>query len=200
MATASHERKTSRWTHLGLLVLVIIPFLPELAIWIVAGFAKVMGCRPEQQSLCMGSTTISEIINWALKLSAGLIVTHTTTSLRWFIVFFAALGLWLTACLVIITLGWKRLSSRLAIGFAVTLIFAFLPFLGPGLALLGLAEPEACSPGSGTCKIYGSEVQEAHAVLRLWSVELQWTGILLASALFAIYAMAVIVLSRSRRA
>ncbi|CCD98286.1 hypothetical protein [Bradyrhizobium sp. STM 3809] len=192
------SRTRTRWTQLGLLLLVVIPFLPELAIWIVAGFAKIMGCSPGQQTLCLNSPWISDTINWAFKLSAGLIVTHTTTSLRWLIAFFAGLGLWLTGCLVIISLGWRRRSSRLVLGFAITLIFAFLPFLGPGLALLGLAEPEACTPGTGTCKIYGSEVQEAHAAVRLWDLELQPLWIVLAAALFAIYAIATILMGRLR--
>jgi hypothetical protein len=196
MAIASNERTTSRWTQLGLLFLVLLPFLPEIAIWIIAGFAKLMGCRPEQP--CLGSTTIGEMINWALKFSPGLIVTDAAIPGPWFIVFFAVLGIWLTGCFVMVTLGWKRPASRLAVGFVVTLIFAFLPFLGPGLALLGLAQPKSCNPGTGTCKIYGGEVPEAHAVLRLWNYELQATSIGLTFLLFAIYVVLVIVVSRSR--
>ena len=72
--------------------------------------------------------SMSEFIAAALTLTAG----------RCFICIAVAVG-WLVVCYLTLSLGWRtRITSRLLLAFAVTLIFAFLPGVIPPRAL-GLA-------------------------------------------------------------
>jgi hypothetical protein len=45
---ASLERPRRHLWRLGLLVLVVIPFLPEIVIYLAAALAEIMGCQPDQ--------------------------------------------------------------------------------------------------------------------------------------------------------
>src|SRR5262249_60856939 len=80
----------------------------------------------------------------------------------------------LAACYVPVTLGWSRLWSRLLLAFAVSLIYAFAPYFGPGLSIDHLVN-ENCLPNEGfvgPCRIYGGNVGSiAHDTVRLgWSI------------------------------
>lgn len=201
MTRKPFKMNTRHWAKPLLLLLVTISFLPEMVIWVTAGFARLMGCQPGQKDPCLGSLTISNIIDQALQVSAGFIVTHVSVSERWMIGFYLAIAVWLVACYAVVMLGWSRVSSRLVLGCLVALVFSVLPFLGPGLAILGLAERGSCQPSVGSddpCKIFGGEVSQANAAVSLTEPNLQFGGALLAIGIFVVYAMVVIATALQR--
>jgi hypothetical protein len=181
---------------------VIIPFLPEIVIWAVAAIAWTMGCQPDQKVPCLiGALPVSDVIGLALQTGAGLAIAGVRSSAVWLVVIHVAVAAWLVACYLALMQGWARMPSRLLLGFAVALIFAFLPFFGPMLALANLVN-ENCRPnegGVGSCMLFGGYVggpdhSPAHdAVLMGW---LAPHGALLALGIFGIYAIVVVVAGR----
>jgi len=100
---------------LAFVALVVLPFLPAIA-------DRCLGDGP----LCLTAHSVRQFI--AAALPAG----------RCFICIAVAVG-WLVVCYLTLSLGWRtRITSRLLLAFAVTLIFAFLPGVIPPRAL-GLA-------------------------------------------------------------
>jgi len=158
---SSHQRL---W-RLAVLLLVLLPFLPEIVIYAVSALAKINGCQVDAKSPCViGGVSVSATI--AAGLEAGLLRGAG----------FAAgiSAVWLALCYVAVNLGWSRVLSRLLLAFAVTIIFAFLPYLGPMLAILNLVNP-SCHPnegGVGPCWIFGQNVGSAahESVSAIWLI------------------------------
>ena len=184
-----------RW-RLTLLLLVTIPLLPEIVILATATLATLQGCRPAQTDVCLlVSRPVSDILALALQAGAGWIVAATSKPDA-LTAIYVGLAAWLVACLVVVTFGWARISSRLLLGLAVALTFAVLPYFGPMLALEPLVHSQ-CKPNDGyvgPCTIFGGDVgTPAHA-----AVSIGWLGLVgtpLAMGIFAVYAIAVILLA-----
>jgi hypothetical protein len=181
-------------------LLVIIPFLPEIVIWITATLAEIMGCRPDQKDTCLiWSLPVSEIIAIALRISAGFVVAATNNGLLWFAVFCGAVTAWLVVCYCALTLGWARTRSRLLLGFAIAVAFAFLPYFGPLLSVAKLANSN-CQPnegGVGSCEIFGGYVGPAHDAVRAgWLI---LAGAPIALGAFIIYAAVMVMVSAVSR-
>jgi hypothetical protein len=184
----SHDkqaRRRRRW-RLALLLLVALPFIPELIIYAVAGVALAGGCLVDDDWVCwIVGVRVSDIMANALK--ADLLVA-------------AGFGMgfvvvWLALCYLVITLGWARLISRLLLALLVSMIFAVPPYIMPMLTIYNFADAH-CQPnegGVGSCVIFGGNVgAPAHwAVATLWYV---FTGLPLALAAFAIYSIFVVVM------
>ena len=189
----AHSRR--HFWRLSFLLLVVVPFLPEMAIYVVAALAKAMGCQPDQKNACLiGSVPVSDVIAFALQIGAGWIVAAWTNGKVWFIVFCIAITLWLIVCFVALTLGWPRTRSRLLLGFATALVFAVLPYFGPLLAIGNLLNQncQANEGGVGPCMIFGGQVGiPAHDAVRAgWLV---LAGAPIALGAFLIYAIIALV-------
>jgi hypothetical protein len=201
MPKKSLERSRPRLRRLLLLLLVTIPFVPEIAVYAIAVLAGRLGCKPLQTEACLiGSLPVSDVIGWALEASAGLLAACVRSSNVWLVVFYLAIAGWVTACYVVLTQSWANLVSRLLLGLAIALVFAFLPYFGPTLAVASLVN-EHCQPNAdsrGACKIFGGYVggpnyTPAHATIYLW--KLAPIGASLAIGIFVIYALALIALA-----
>lgn len=192
------DRSRRRFRRLTLLLLVIIPFIPTIVILAIAAIAKIKGCQLDQKDVCLiGSLPVSDIIVWMLRSSASVIAPRIEKPgsgfEQWL---FVAVGGWLVACYAILMLGWARVSSRLLLGFALTLVLAFLPYVGLNLALWPLRH-NGCYPNIGyigQCLLFGGEVgRPAHDAVKI--TDLVWRGgARLAFAIFAVHVVIVVVL------
>lgn len=182
-------------------MLIIVPFLPEIAIYVAGGLAKLMGCRLDQKDTCLiGSVPVSDIIAGALRVGAGLLVSAWTSGSAYFIVFCASIALWILICFFALTMGWSRTRSRLLLGLAVALVFAVLPYFGPLLAI-GNFLNENCKAnegGVGPCTIFGGHVgPPAHdAVQAGWLI---LAGAPIALGAFVVYAIIALIIRSFRK-
>lgn len=184
--TIKSARPRRRLWRIALALLVVLPFLPEIAIFAIAGLARARGCLVDQDWVChFAGIRVSDMI--ANALDAGLLVAAAFGT--------GVAAAWLALCYATVTLGWARLSSRLLLAILVSAIFSFLPYFGPLLAVGALVNPH-CHPnegGVGPCVIFGGNVGEpAHeAVAAPWFV---FVGAPIALGAFVIYAVAVIII------
>ena len=180
-----------------LLLLVIIPFIPVIAICMIAAVASLVGCQPDQKNVCLiGSLSVSDVIGWALRSGASFVADNARKSGEWLTWFYVTVGGWLVVSYVLVILGWARTLSRLLLGFAVTMAFAFLPYFGPMLAIANLTHDQ-CRPNEGyvgPCIIFGGQVGDAaHDAVFIGWLAFRG-GIRIALGLFVIYVIVVIVL------
>lgn len=203
-ANAPNSDYRRHFWRLSFSLLIIVPFLPEIAIYIVAAIAKLMGCQLEQKNVCLiGSVPVSDIIAVALRIGAGSLVAAWTHGYLWFIIFCVTVTLWIVVCFVALTMGWSRTASRLLLGFLAALVFAVLPYFAPQLAIGNLINqncPQANEGGVGPCMIFGGYVgSPAHdAVQAGWLI---LAGVPIALGVFLVYAVLALVihtLSRKR--
>jgi hypothetical protein len=203
MANRSPERPHRHQARLLLLALVAIPLLPEMVIGIAAALAGLMGCRLDQTEPCLiGSLAVSDIISWALQAGAGFILVRIKSSAFWSTGFYLAVGMWLVVCYVVLIQGWSRVASRLLLGFALAFLFALLPYDGPRFAITNLAKKGFCEPtagGTDVCEMFGRRVEGADAAVLMGEPILHFAGILLAIAIFAVFAIIVLVSAAAAR-
>jgi hypothetical protein len=182
-ATASPH---SRLWQLTLLFLVVLPFLPEIVIYAVSALAKTNGCQIEAKSPCVvAGTSVSAII--VAGLDASLLRGAGFAE--------GISAVWLALCYVVINWGWSRALSRLLLALAVTIIFAFLPYLAPMLAIMNLVNPY-CHPnagGVGPCWIFGENVGSAahETVSARWFM---FIGAPIALGVFCVYVIVTVVI------
>jgi hypothetical protein len=158
------KRHLRRWFWRGaLLSLILLPLLPEVLIIAASTYAGAVGCQVDSKMACaVGPPSASEVIRTALQ-AAYFIGSKFADD---YIVV-----AWLASLYLLIFLGWTRLSSRLLLALGASLIFGFLPYFGPMLAIGHLANPN-CQPNEGGippgCTIYGGDVgNAAHDAVRL---------------------------------
>jgi hypothetical protein len=175
------------WYRLAMLLLVVIPFTPEIFIFAVAAFASLRGYQSD--TCFVGSSALGRLIDTALRLGAGLIVERVSNSYKWFWIFYTAFAGWLVVCYLLLLKGWSRLSSRLALGFAVAVTFAVLPFFGPIWALVSISTKNSCDPNIGPCILFGEKITQAYAAVVLAEPILQYPGAKLAITIFAFFAI-----------
>lgn len=150
MTTEIDGRSHRRAWRLLLLVLVTLPFLPEVTIYVVTALAKAVGCGlgDPNSSVCrLAGQQVSDIIDGALQ--AGLLVSVGF-----------AIGLaviWLALCYYVLNKGWSLTASRLLLALLLTGILAGLPYWAPNLALAYVANPR-CLANGGSCHVFGGEV------------------------------------------
>ncbi|APG12395.1 hypothetical protein M2175_005536 [Bradyrhizobium elkanii] len=175
-----------------MLLLVVLPFLPELAISVVGGLAKIDGCVVDQKEVCLiagvnVSSALSGLITAAVVIGSA----------------FAWLGLaavWLVMCYLVIVRGWVRLAARLLLALLVTAVFALLPYLAPGFAIAPFTNAN-CQPnegGVGTCLIFGGNVGSAHHTVILQWLIFAGVPIALGTALACAIVIAVVRVRRTR--
>jgi hypothetical protein len=152
MATQPYVTSRSHLWRTALVALVVLPALPEILILATSLIAQLHGCSADDKTACVIGPfpSASSIIHVLLR--AGFVVGAGFLS--------GLAPLWLALCYVAITRGWSNLFSRLALGFMVTLIFAFVPYLGPMDSIGQLLGPH-CQPnegGVGSCRLYGENI------------------------------------------
>ena len=76
---------------------------------------------------------------------------------------------WLALSYLAVCRGWMRTASRLLLGFAVTLIFAFLPYFLSLPAFGNFAAPE-CQPftSAGVCGLFDGNGGLVYLMLIVW--------------------------------
>jgi len=187
---STRESRRHFW-RLSFLLLVVVPFLPEITIYLVAALAEVKSCQADQANTCfIGPVSVSNIIAFALRVGAGLMVAAWSNGNVWFFVFCVAVSLWIFVCFAALTLGWTHTRARLRLALAVTVVFAVLPYFGPLLAIGNLLNQhcQANEGGVGPCVIFGGSVgTPAHDAMRAGWVVLAGAPISLVA--FLIYAI-----------
>jgi hypothetical protein len=207
MFRMSPDPSRRHWWRLALLVLVTIPFLPEIAITAIALLARALGCEPDQQATCvLGPLRISDIITLSLQAGTSVPVAGLRISYKWLVLLYALIVVWLGVCYWVITKGWARVASRLFLSFAIALLFAVLPFFGPMFAIAPLLH-EKCQPNEGNvgaCTLFGGSVGNQNDSPAHDAISIGWlspVGMLLTLGVFFIYAIFVIAadIRRKRR-
>jgi hypothetical protein len=100
------------WWRLVLLLLVVVAILPEVAIYLVATYAKIEGCT--QDAPCMiGNITASSVVTVLLR--SGVRIANSNIP-----------AVWIVLSYLMVIFGWQRLISRLFLGLAVTIVFGAL--------------------------------------------------------------------------
>jgi len=198
MAKSSLQRSHRYWRRLLFLLLVIIPFVPEIVIYATAAIARLGGCTPDQEESCLiASRPANDVIAVWLQATAGFVTAHAER-LVWLGAIYGAIALWLVACYAALLAAWTSATSRLLLGFALALVFAVLPYFGPLLAIADLVN-EKCQPnegGIGACEVFGGYVGELEHSPAHDAVQLGWfsfIGAPLALLIYALYAIVVIV-------
>ncbi|SDI57559.1 MULTISPECIES: hypothetical protein [Bradyrhizobium] len=197
MDTEPNEGR-GRWLwRSGLLLLVLLPLLPEIVILAVSVYAAAVGCDADAGLACaVGPPSASGVIRSALKAAYTVGTKFADDNI---------VVAWLVCCFLLIILGWRKLASRLLLALGVTLIFAFLPYFGPILAIGPLVNPK-CQPNEGgvppECKIYGGDVgNAAHDAVRLgWKFFYGAPVALVAFVIFALLVLGARLVSRRRAA
>jgi len=178
---AERNGSSGRW-RLVLLALVLIPFLPELAVMVASFGAHAGGCEPAANAPCnLGPLAASSVIRGALQAGSLIAIGFS----------FGVSALWLALCYLAIVRGWWQRWSRIALALAASVLFAVLPYFGPLLSISPLVNAE-CHPNEGGippwCRIYGGDVGDpAHEAVRIgWNVFIGAPLALLAFLVFVV--------------
>ena len=150
MTTESDGRSQRRAWRLLLLALIILPFLPEITIYVAAALAKAVGCRLDDSDdlVCrLAGWQVSNVLDGALQI--GLLISLG------FAIGLAAI--WLALCYYTVNKGWSRTTSRILLALLLTGIFAGLPYLAPNFALAHMVNPR-CEAKGGSCHVFGGKV------------------------------------------
>lgn len=201
MAHCEDEPSRRQLYRLVFLLLVTVPFIPEIVIYGIIGLARVKGCQLEQTAVCLvGAVPVSHAIGFTLKATAGFVVAQAG-SLKFIVGFYLAIAGWQAACYGALSQGWTRVWIRLLLGFAVALLFATLPYFGQTIATSYL-ENENCPPategGFGSCRAFGSYVDRGDYNPMNDAGQLGWLALIgapLALGIFAVYAIWAVVVS-----
>jgi hypothetical protein len=176
MAIPSGRR---RW-QLVLILLVALPFLPELAIRVLAGAAHLSGCAAADPTPCtIGPLSLGAALRGAIQGAVAIAA----------VLGFGGVIVWLWLAFVAVHRGFPAMAHRLVIAFLVTVALAYLPYLAPGLAVADLMHAD-CQPhdaGVGACRIFGTAMGRAPNETQV----VQWfafTGGPIALVMFAVYA------------
>jgi hypothetical protein len=145
----SHRRRGWR---LALLLLVVLPFIPEFVVYAAAGLGKLVGCQIDQAKPCViGPISLGDVI-----------VRSLNVGLFWGRMLGVAIAsvVWLPLCYYTMTRGWAGIVSRLFLALVIATLFVLLPF-APLLVIKSLSDLD-CSVVP--CGILGGVVNYDHAV------------------------------------
>lgn len=186
MAAESNASLRRRFWRIVLLVLVVLPLLPEIVILTVSAIAELRGCHIGDETVCtIGSlSSVSSVIRLALE--AGFLIGVSFS--------YGAAAVCLALCYVSITQGWMGFSSRLILAFSVSLTLAFVPYLGPMISIGHLENPN-CHPnegGVGPCIMYGGNVGSIvhNNIYLAWQV---FWGVPVALGAFGLYVLFLLI-------
>ncbi len=178
------DRARRRFWRLMLLVLAVLPFLPEIFIRLAVTAASLKGCPVDAAEACrFGPLPVGGAIYGAL--SAGNLVSVAFG--------FGGAMVWLMLCYYALNRSWRNVALRLVIALALAALYALPPFLAPYLSIGDLINP-GCRPnegGVGDCFLYGYDVDGAahDSVTAIW---LGFIGVPLAAIGFGVYLITAI--------
>jgi hypothetical protein len=214
VATEAIAARRRQFWWIALVALVVLPFLPEIAVLGISAIADLSGCHvdappmvradsqvpPDPWMIAKGFApppglesgprgnlcTIGPLppVSDMIRLALGTGLFVGGSFSSGLVV------IWLALCYVAITRGFAGLLTRMTLAFLVCLIFAFLPYFGPMISLAHL-QHQNCQPneaGAGPCILYGDDVGSlAHD-----NVVLGWRAFIaapMAVAVFVCYAI-----------
>jgi hypothetical protein len=186
MSTKPITRSRCYWWRLALLLLVLLPLLPELVIYAVTALAKAGGCLVNDDWVCLiAGVRVADILAKMLKL--GISVARYMGEYKAAIV-------WLGFCYLAITFGWRRLASRLSLGLVVT-IFALALYFGPEKSIRDLGSNNCPLSGGGAvkCMIFGVDIADSTRGT-VADPNVATLGALMAVGAFVIYLIVTIVI------
>ena len=185
MAPESKTSSRRRFWRILLLVLVVLPLLPEIVVLSVSAIADLSGCRvdaapvdsavssqvsPDPWMVANGFAPAPQSVVAAPARACAIgplpsVSTIIRLALEAGLLVGVSFGsgvvvVWLALCYVAITRGWTDLLSQLTLAFLVSLIFSFVPYFGPMMSIGHLDNPH-CQPnegGVGPCMMYGGDV------------------------------------------
>jgi hypothetical protein len=125
----------------------LLPMVPTLVIYGLASAANSAGCMADPMTLCrVGPLSIGDSIRAAMPLASGM-----ATAMAF------GVPIVLAIAYVGLELGYRRLSVRLLLALLACVVLAYLPIVGPSLALESVTHP-GCQPnesGIGECNLFG---------------------------------------------
>jgi hypothetical protein len=168
-----------------LLMLVVLPLLPEIVVLSVSAIANLSGCRVDEPPLdAMIDSQVppdpsavarrfvppsGPVVGPPRRICAigplpsvsSIIGSALEAGFLIGVTFGSGVVVvWLALCYVSITLGWVGLLSRLTLAFFVSLLFAVVPYFGPMMSI-GYLEKPHCQPdegGASPCMMYGGDI------------------------------------------
>ena len=174
---------------------VLLPLIPEALILAASAYAGAVGCQIDAKMACaVGPPSATGMIRAALQAAYFIGQKFADDNI---------VLAWLASCYVLIILGWSRLSSRLLLALGASMIFGFLPYFGPLLAIGPLVNPK-CNPNEGgvppECIIFGGDVgNAAHDAVRLgWKFSYGATVAVAAFVAFVIIMIGARLVSKKR--
>jgi hypothetical protein len=183
MTTIPADRSATRWRSI-LLILVLLPFVPELAIRMIAAGAALRGCAPADASACMvGPLSFGSLLRAAITAAVAAAMALG----------FGGVVVWLTLAFVAVQRSFATAPVRLVLGFVLTVTFALGPYLAPGLAVADLLHGD-CRPqeaGVGACRLFGEAMGKAANDTQV----VQWFAFLagpVALVMFVVYAFVAV--------
>jgi hypothetical protein len=228
VANESNPTSRRRFWRIVLLVLVILPLLPEIVVLSVSAIAHLRGCRidgseidtaggqhialeipadpemvPNRFAPAPGSAGGEPPRACAIGPFAVSSIIRVGLKGGFFVGASFSSGVvvvWLALCYVSITRGWTGFLSRLMLAFFVSLIFSFVPYRGPMMSIEHHRNPH-CQPnegGAGYCVIYGGDVGS----IVHYNIALGWkviAGVLVAFGAFGIYVLFLVVVGIASR-
>jgi hypothetical protein len=217
VATDAKAASRRPFWRIVLLVLVVLPLLPEIVVLSASAIAHLSGCRVDAPP--PGATTDSQVHPDPSAVARGFVPTPESPlgaagkvcAIGPPVVSIIRLALkagffvgdkfgsgvviiWLTLSYVSITRGWAGFLSRLSLAFLVTLIFAIIPYLGPMMSTEHLRNPR-CQPneaGVGPCVMYGGNVGSVVHYNVALSLEVL-KGAAVATVAFSLYALSLLI-------
>jgi hypothetical protein len=137
-----------------LVVLLIVPFLPEIIASATILFAKAKGCTLVQTCTLTPNTSPADVIGQALQ----------TGSDRNVLFGVGLAAIWLAICYFVVLRGWHKAPVRLRLGILICVIFAILPYLWPGIVLGAVTNPFCdlvSTVGVTKCLVYKVDIGRA---------------------------------------
>lgn len=168
----------------------LLPLVPSLIIFLIGEIASARGCMTAPLEPCIvGPLSLGLASLRAVRLASGM---GTVIGF--------AVPLVLALAYVGLELGVRSLGLRIVLAFLACLLLAFVPVIGPSLAMEGLVHP-GCQPnegGVGECTLFGVSLgQQANTM-----VVMGWFFLIagpLAFLTFLAYLLIALVLRASRR-
>jgi hypothetical protein len=170
----------------------LLPLVPSLILFLIGEIAEARGCMAMPLDPCLvGPVPLGEAALNAVRLATGMgTVVGFGAPL---ILALAYLGL---------ELGFRRLRVRLVLALLAFLLVAFIPVIGPAMAMEGLAHP-GCQPnegGSGECSLFGVSLGQGANTLAVMGWFFLIAGPLAFLTFLAYLLIALILRSRGRAA
>ncbi|MBI5127981.1 MAG: hypothetical protein HZA66_00940 [Rhodopseudomonas palustris] len=188
------------------MLLVAVPFLPEVVMIVAALLGRAVGCHAGQDVECrLGPIDLGHLISVAFRPISWL-TFGSSNEAAWSIAFYLVVAAWTVSCYLLIVRGWTSLRSRLSIGFVIAVTLAVLPYSAPQFTIASIVDFNKCPINLGKdakCLVFGGNIDHSNSVLILSKLLWQQAGGAIAVMLFVAFAVGVLLMAargRSRTA